>query len=56
MLVPAKANLTTKERSHKWDAIRVSNIGGSKIFLTLLAEVVIFYVGLIIVEVGESSF
>lgn len=43
MLVLAKANPAIKEKSGKGYLVRISGIGGGKIILTLLAEVVILH-------------
>ena len=56
MLVPAKADPATKERSGKGCLIRPNGTGGDKMILTLLAEVVVFHVRFTIVEVRELGF
>lgn len=45
-----------KEKSRKWDAVRANDTSSGKMILTLLTEVVTFYVGLTIVEIGKYSF
>ncbi len=56
MLVPAKADPATKERSGKKYWIRPSGTGGGKMIFTLLAEVVALHVGFTMVEVWEPGF
>lgn len=56
MLIPAKASPVTKEKSGKEYLIKASGTDGGKIILTLLAEVVILYIGFFIIEVWESGF
>lgn len=54
--MPAKIDPIIKEKSCKQGAVTVNGAGNSKMILTLLIKVVIFYVGLTIVKVGEFSF
>lgn len=56
VLIPAKASPVIKEKSGKEYLIKASGTDGGKIILTLLAEVVILYVGFFIIEVWESGF
>lgn len=55
VLMPAEADPIAKKRSRKWGTIKASGTSSSEIILTLLTEVVAFYVRLTIVKVRESS-
>lgn len=56
MLVPAKSDPATKEKSGKGCLVKTSGTGGGKIILILLAEVVTLHMRFTMVEVRELGF
>lgn len=55
MLVPIKTDFTMKEQKAKKCIIELGGIGGIKIILALLAEIVTLHMRCFIVEIGEPS-
>ena len=55
ILMPTKADPTTKEQSGKRCAIEAGSAGGIEVIFTLLAEVLTFHIELLILEIGEPS-
>ena len=51
VLLPAETGPPTKKRGGKWDAVWPSDASGIEMILTLLAEVVTFYMWLSVIEV-----
>lgn len=56
MLLPVKQNSDPKKKSCKEDMVRFSGSSYSKMIFGLLKEVIILYVGLFLVDIGEPDF
>ena len=51
VLLPTEVDAMTHERCCKTNAVGVFGSGGGKVVLTLLAEVIVFHVGLTTIDV-----
>lgn len=55
ILSPLETDVSTEKRGGKKDSIQADGLGGVKMFLTLLANVIVLYMQASIVQVGVLS-